>query len=296
MSDPLPPKKEIALALLERSSVHVHLDPRAPGTLVPAWFKKQPQLVLQVGLNMPVPIPDLRVDESGFSCTLSFNRTPFFCVVPWVSVYALVGDDGRGMVWPEDVPPEVASQAKKSEADAPEERPRPQKVGPRRIGPQPLEGRPSAESRDQDAKPNATTKEAASDGESAASKAKKPKKRLRPDAAPAPLREAREARERDSAEGTPPTRANLVAVPSAPPSKPAAAPAVAKKPTALPQKVQRISPPDGQGHGQGQAPTASPAQNPPRAEPPAGVIQAERRPNAAPRPKRELPPYLRVVK
>jgi stringent starvation protein B len=107
---PLPPKKEVALALLERSSVHVHLDPRAGGVVVPPWLKKQAQLVLQVGLNMPVPIPDLHLDDDGMSCTLSFNRSPFFCVVPWASVFAMVGDDGRGMVWPEDVPPEVARQ------------------------------------------------------------------------------------------------------------------------------------------------------------------------------------------
>ena len=110
MSHPLPPKKEVALALLERSSVHVHLDPRAAGAMVPLWFKKQPQLVLQVGLNMPVPIPDLRLDDDGLTCTLSFNRSPFYCVVPWTSVFAMVGDDGRGMVWPEEVPPEIAKQ------------------------------------------------------------------------------------------------------------------------------------------------------------------------------------------
>jgi stringent starvation protein B len=110
MSHPLPPKKEVALALLERSSVHVHLDPREAGVVVPPWFKRQPQLVLQVGLNLPVPIPDLRLDDEGMSCTLSFNRSPFYCVVPWVSVFAMVGDDGRGMVWPDQVPPEIAKQ------------------------------------------------------------------------------------------------------------------------------------------------------------------------------------------
>jgi stringent starvation protein B len=108
-TQPLPPKKEVALALLERSSVFVHLDPRLQAVVVPPGFKKQPQLVLQVGLNMPVPIRDLHLDDEGMTCTLSFNRTPFFCVIPWVSVYAIVGcDDGRGMIWPEDVPPEVA--------------------------------------------------------------------------------------------------------------------------------------------------------------------------------------------
>ena len=111
-TQPLPPKKEVGLALLERSSVYVHLDPRLDNVVVPVWFKKQAQLVLQVGMNMPVPIPDLRFDDDGMSCTLSFNRAPFFCVVPWASgVFAMVGEDGRGMVWPDDVPPEVARQA-----------------------------------------------------------------------------------------------------------------------------------------------------------------------------------------
>jgi hypothetical protein len=107
---PLPPKKEVALALLERCSdrgIFVHLDPRQLTVVVPPWFKKQPQLVLQIGLNMPVPIPDLRLDDEGMSCTLSFNRSPFFCAVPWASVFAMVGEDGRGMVWPDDVPAEV---------------------------------------------------------------------------------------------------------------------------------------------------------------------------------------------
>ncbi len=110
-TQPLPPKKEVGLALLERSSVYIHLDPRQTAVVVPPWFKKQPQLVLQVGLNMPVPIVDLRLDDDGMSCTLSFSRTPFFCVVPWSSVFAMVGEDGRGMVWPDDVPVEVARQA-----------------------------------------------------------------------------------------------------------------------------------------------------------------------------------------
>ena len=132
-TQPLPPKKEVGLALLERSSVYVHLDPRLDNVVVPVWFKKQPQLVLQVGMNMPVPIPDLRFDDDGMSCTLSFNRAPFFCVVPWSSVFAMVGEDGRGMVWPDDVPAEVARQAQGRGTEA----------GPRKEGPkvQPREAR-----------------------------------------------------------------------------------------------------------------------------------------------------------
>jgi stringent starvation protein B len=106
----LPLKKDVALALLERSTVFVHLDPRREAVSVPAWFKRQPQLVLQVGYNMPVPIRDLNLDGDGVQATLSFNRAPHCCYVPWSAIYALVGEDGRGMVWPDDVPPEVAAQ------------------------------------------------------------------------------------------------------------------------------------------------------------------------------------------
>jgi stringent starvation protein B len=113
---PLPPKKDVALALLERSNVFVHLDPRQEAVVVPEAFKKQPQLVLQVGLDMAVRIPDLRVDDHGMSCTLSFSREPFFCVVPWASVFALVGNNGQGMVWPDDMPAEVQKDSRTVEA------------------------------------------------------------------------------------------------------------------------------------------------------------------------------------
>jgi hypothetical protein len=115
----LPSKKEVALMLLESSDVFIHLDPRKDHVVVPIHLRKQPHLILQVGLNMPVPIPDLEVDDDGISCTLSFNRSPFWCKLPWHCVYALVSKDARGMVWPDDVPPEVAVKfVKQPGADA----------------------------------------------------------------------------------------------------------------------------------------------------------------------------------
>jgi stringent starvation protein B len=107
---PLPRKQAVALDLLERTSVFVHLDPRRPGVMVPPGFLKQPQLVLQIGLNMAISIPDLDIADEGITCTLSFNKRPHFCSLPWSSIYALIGEQGGGMVWPEDVPPEVVSQ------------------------------------------------------------------------------------------------------------------------------------------------------------------------------------------
>ena len=107
---PLPAKKDVARALLLRGSVFVHLDPRRAGVLVPTRLRLQAQVVLQVGLDMPVPIPDLRVDDEGVYGTLSFKGVPFTCFVPWSSVFALVGDDAKGMVWSTEMPSEIAAE------------------------------------------------------------------------------------------------------------------------------------------------------------------------------------------
>jgi hypothetical protein len=125
----LPPKPEVAMALLQTaSSVFVHLDPRGGDVVVPSWFKKQPQLVLQIGLNMAVPIVDLDVGEEAISCTLSFNRSPEFCKIPWDAIYGLVGEDGRGMIWPDSVPAEVAAAADGRSPVAPAEKARKAKL------------------------------------------------------------------------------------------------------------------------------------------------------------------------
>lgn len=105
-----PPKHDVARALLVRGSVFVHLDPRLDAVRVPDHLRRQPQLVLQVGLDMPVAIPDLRVTSEGVSATLSFQRTPFACWVPWSAVFALLDERGKGMLWPEDLPTEIAAE------------------------------------------------------------------------------------------------------------------------------------------------------------------------------------------
>lgn len=107
---PLPEKEDVTRALLLKGTVFIHLDPRDDTVVVPGWLKEQPQLVLQIGLEMPIPIPDLRVDGDGVFGTLSFNRRPFTCTVPWERVFAVVGDDGRGMVWPDSMPQEIAAE------------------------------------------------------------------------------------------------------------------------------------------------------------------------------------------
>ncbi|MBX3260831.1 MAG: hypothetical protein KIS78_19390 [Labilithrix sp.] len=227
MTQLLPPKKEVALALLERSNVDVYLDPRAKGVVVPPQFRKEPRLILKIGLNMPVPIPDLRLDDESMSCTLSFNRAKFFCVVPWLSVFAMVGDDGRGMVWPDDVPQELAVRA---------EGPRPAAPGPTAV---PAPGRAKGKSRIQADAPRDATAEASAP----AARAKRPRKKKEEAARPV-----------------------LVAVPAPEKSSP---------------RVEKLDDRREANASADRSP-ATPRVNGPAAGPP--------------RPKRELPPYLRVVK
>jgi len=276
MTQLLPPKKEVALALLERSNVDVYLDPRAKGVVVPPQFRKEPRLILKIGLNMPVPIPDLRVDDESMSCTLSFNRSPFYCVVPWSAVFAMVGEDGRGMVWPDDVPQELAVKVVEpgegEESGAPGARPERAPASPAAAGAGRKNGRTPARERPTDDVASAAERPAAKGG---AGKRKKKKEES----------------------GTPSARPVLVAVPSpdAPAPDPARAgrdaelrgePAPSERPREIRQPPGSRRPPPRDGVSA--VPSARPRQPPPPSQRPPADGQA--------RPKRELPPYLRVVK
>ncbi|WP_437633412.1 ClpXP protease specificity-enhancing factor SspB [Sorangium sp. So ce854] len=216
MSDvqrPLPPKKDVALALLEREpSVFIHLDPRRPGVSVPKWFTGQPQLILQVGMNMAIPIPDLKVDDDGISCTLSFNRAPFWCRLPWNAIWALVSEDQRGMVWPEDIPADLAAQKQRPAAGPPQKpgkRPRPRlaAVAPPSDDERSAEASDEARARDRGRRAEVDpveTGERRSSGEPPARDAGAPVRPLAavPTPALAPVRSAAEQGEEDDEPGT----------------------------------------------------------------------------------------------
>lgn len=80
--------------LKTKESIFLYVDATKAGVLVPGRLRYKTCLSLQIGYNMPVPIPDLRVDETGVSGTLSFGGSPFYCFIPWDALYALMGDDG----------------------------------------------------------------------------------------------------------------------------------------------------------------------------------------------------------
>ncbi len=262
----LPPKKDVALALLEQASMYIHLDPRADSVQVPLSFKNQPQLVLQVALNMAVAIPDLHVDEQGLSCTLSFNRTPFFCMIPWPAVFALVGENGQAMVWAEDVPAEVAAQAQAQKAP---EKPRPHlrsvgegesaaQIAAKAEPAQAAEKKPAGKASKAPAKSSAGKAEASKGAPKAGSKSKAIAKAAAPKAVKPAAKPA----------GKSPPKAGKSPADTAHAKRPAsAAPAPKPEPAAARQ--------------------ALPAKKPAPSKPEAARTD---------KPKRELPPYLRVGK
>jgi stringent starvation protein B len=111
MNPERPPKQQAFLALLKEGSTSLHLDARRPGVVVPEAFRQEAHLMLQYGYDLAISIPDLEVDEHGVRATLSFSRTPHLTVIPWTAVYAIASVDGRGVLYPEDVPGDVSVMA-----------------------------------------------------------------------------------------------------------------------------------------------------------------------------------------
>ena len=273
MTQLLPPKKEVALALLERSNVDVYLDPRARGVVVPPQFRKEPRLILKIGLNMPVPIPDLRLDEESMSCTLSFNRSPFYCVVPWSSVFAMVGEDGRGMVWPDDVPQELAVKmvepgAPSSErSETPREAPAPSSSGGKRAA-------RASKLADDSAAPSSAAASSASGRGAKKKKASKKEEQPRPMLVAVPNSPAR----------PPPAREGEAAATGDRRPRPAARSGgerIGERPSDRNERRDGVS----------AIPSAQASRGTPSSRIPPSRPAAQ-----GPRPKRELPPYLRVVK
>jgi stringent starvation protein B len=124
---PRPGKRTVVDAMLQDGPVLLHLDPRRDGVDVPEGFLTDARLVLRIGRRLSPPIPDLEVDEDGVRATLTFRSVPHSCTIPWRAVFAVVSEDGQGLVFAEDVPPEVAAEMR-SEPQPPE----PPPVGPPR--------------------------------------------------------------------------------------------------------------------------------------------------------------------
>ncbi len=100
-------KLQVARALLQRGPIFVHVCPfhNSFDVQLPLRLKNKRHLVLQVGFDMPVPIPDLFFNDKGWGGTLSFDRVSFYCYIPWECVVALGDERGMGISWDESTTP-----------------------------------------------------------------------------------------------------------------------------------------------------------------------------------------------
>ncbi len=108
-------------ALLEHAEAQVHLDARREGVQLPPRLRASGNVRLDYGYGLVPPIPDLSVDEDGIRATLSFSNVAFPTFVPWSAVFLIADFAGRGAVWREDLPAELAEQVDLDSAPPPGE-------------------------------------------------------------------------------------------------------------------------------------------------------------------------------
>jgi stringent starvation protein B len=96
---------------LERGAVIIHLDARRPGVIVPARFRQD--FHLRLNLSLRFDPPDLSVGEWGVRETLGFGGVRFAVAVPWSAIFAITGAQRSDQAWlyAEDMPKELFDAA-----------------------------------------------------------------------------------------------------------------------------------------------------------------------------------------
>lgn len=117
-------KRQVILQLLEDEDFILMLvHPQAPGVKLPDELMEATQPVgINIGWNMAIPCPDLKLGEEKISCTLSFNRTPFYCEFPWHSVMQVSVEDEH-MIWIESPPEPVEAEPEEAQESSSGKRP-----------------------------------------------------------------------------------------------------------------------------------------------------------------------------
>lgn len=99
--------------LLQKGAVMVFVDARLKAVLVPEAHKANPRLPLN--LDYAFGLPDFKVMETHVEGSLSFNQSPFFCVLPFDSIYMMTSPiTGETVVFPENLPRDLKVQKKET--------------------------------------------------------------------------------------------------------------------------------------------------------------------------------------
>ena len=97
-------KKQKLLSLLELGMTMLHFDPRRAGVDVPAPFRSQRDMRINVSYRFR--LPEFVIDSAGVVATLSFPSVGNYrCVIPWAALFGITSqttDDG--VMWVEEMP------------------------------------------------------------------------------------------------------------------------------------------------------------------------------------------------
>lgn len=96
-------KRDVFLKLLAQGATYIRADATKPNVVVPSGLNSA-MLMLAFGYNLPLPTDDVQASDEGITATLSFDRQPFAVTIPWNTIWMIVDEQGRGLVWEEDVP------------------------------------------------------------------------------------------------------------------------------------------------------------------------------------------------
>lgn len=114
-------RKVIEDLLEELDYILVVVNPAHPEVELPRPLRESGQPVaLHIGFRMAVPIPDLTVGEAGIEATLSFNRSPHHCRLPWSSIVQITVDDEH-LVW---LCPDAVARGEAREREESESKPK----------------------------------------------------------------------------------------------------------------------------------------------------------------------------
>ena len=135
MAEPQASKEAVVLQLLAEGDVMLCLDARYAGVRVPAQHAQDPALRLVLNINFPHPI---EVTADGISANLAFGGRRVACYVPMPALWAAFNPQSmQGMMWPDDMPPEVradlAAKQQSAQQAAPADQPTEPPARPRTV-------------------------------------------------------------------------------------------------------------------------------------------------------------------
>lgn len=102
-------KADVVINWIGHGPLRVQFDTTREGVVVPRHLQGKIDVVFEIGLDLPISIPDLKIDEDGISATLSFGGYGLIpCFVPWAAVFGVSSIDSDAVaMWLNDAPGEI---------------------------------------------------------------------------------------------------------------------------------------------------------------------------------------------